>query len=175
MGIVEDLQNSLLRLESVCAALSEQQLQFRPAPEAWSVAECVEHLATTERFILISIRRALQSETATTERSQSAAVKSEWLAQRIAGRQNKVTAPPPAQPAGRYGLWPGSLSEMRQGREKLLELAAQEDASWAAHLSPHPLIGDFNASQWLIFAESHTRRHIAQIEEILADPSFPTA
>lgn len=175
MGVVEELQDSLSRLEILCSALSVEQLEFRPGLETWSIAECVEHLATTERFVMVSIRRALQGEPASDEHRQAAAVKSEWLATRIAGRMHKVVAPPPAQPQGRYGEWPASWNELRQVREKLLELAAREDDSWVSHLSPHPLLGDFNASQWLVFAEAHTRRHLAQIEEILADPKFPTA
>jgi hypothetical protein len=175
MGVVEELRESLARLESLCSTLTVEQLSFRSVPGGWSVEDCVEHLATTERFVLISIRRALQSEAAGAEQQQAAAAKSEWLAARVGGRTRKVMAPPQAQPQGRYGAWPGSWDELRQGREKLLEIASGDNPAWTQHLSPHPLMGDFNASQWLVFAEAHTRRHLAQIEEILADPNFPKA
>lgn len=175
MQFPEGLENTAAQLEALCRPLTVSQAQFRPTPSTWSVDECVEHLVTTDRFTMISIRRALKADLASQAEQMEVAGKSEFLQQRMPSRLRKVQAPPQAQPTGRYGEWPQSLAEFQTARQDLLDLAASADATWEGKLSPHPLLGNFSASQWLIFSATHTQRHLSQIEEVLAHPDFPKA
>ena len=46
----------------VCSTrnLWRAQLQFKPAPERWSVAECLEHIIVVEGLILSNVEKTLQ-------------------------------------------------------------------------------------------------------------------
>ncbi len=47
----EHLEETQQRLLTVTKGLSEAQLNFKPSPESWSIAECVEHLTISEGMI----------------------------------------------------------------------------------------------------------------------------
>jgi len=166
------LQETSLQVEQLCAGLSSEQAGFRPQAERWSVDECVEHLATTERFVSISIRPALLGERASPKAVAETLAKSERFSGELLRRDLKIQAPPPAQPSSRYGPWPGSLAELRLTHQNLMELSLSADESWVARLAPHPLLGNSNAAQWLLFAAAHRERHTKQIEDLLQDPAF---
>jgi hypothetical protein len=34
-------------------------------------------------------------------------------------------------------------------------------------------MGELDAYQWMLFMAAHSKRHLAQIEEVKADPNFP--
>ena len=46
----------------VCSTrnLWRAQLQFKPAPDRWSLAECLEHIVAVEGLILSNIEKTLQ-------------------------------------------------------------------------------------------------------------------
>src|SRR5262245_27206817 len=44
-------ENSKGKLLDAVKELSESQMNFKPTPDRWSVAECLEHVAASEEFI----------------------------------------------------------------------------------------------------------------------------
>jgi hypothetical protein len=38
----------------------------------------------------------------------------------------------------------------------------------------HPLIGEMNGAQWIIFCEYHMHVHLGQLKDIKAAPAFPS-
>ena len=46
-------------LERQVAGLSEAQLQFKPAPDKWSISQCLEHIVLSERMIFDMAKTAL--------------------------------------------------------------------------------------------------------------------
>jgi hypothetical protein len=85
--------------------LSPAQLNFRAAPNRWSIAECAEHIALAE----------------------------DWV-----------------------------LDYVRSGQDDLRH-----------HVAQHPAGYTLDGYQWILLLSAHTQRHVAQIEEVKADPSFP--
>jgi hypothetical protein len=49
--LVQHLENSKAKVLDAVKGLSEAQMNFKPAPERWSVADCLEHIAASEEFI----------------------------------------------------------------------------------------------------------------------------
>jgi hypothetical protein len=54
----EQLSRTGADAAALVAALSEESGAWRPAPQAWSVAECLDHLATADRVYLAAMRPA---------------------------------------------------------------------------------------------------------------------
>ncbi|HXX20754.1 MAG TPA: DinB family protein [Candidatus Acidoferrum sp.] len=154
--------------------LSREQLQFKPAPDRWSVADCLEHLILVEnRRIGEGIPAALQ-QTVDPARRSAYEGRDEELVHLVAGRVQRAQAPEPVRPTGR---WPHDrlIPELEAVRERSADLVAMTQANLRQYFSPHPLFGDLDCYQWLLLVAAHSDRHRAQIEELIASPGFPRA
>src|SRR5277367_2308367 len=59
------LQETRAALLDSTRGLSEPQWRHKPSPEEWSIAECVEHLAIVEGFLLRSLEQMVTAPAAT--------------------------------------------------------------------------------------------------------------
>jgi uncharacterized damage-inducible protein DinB len=171
---VSYLAQSRDKLLRTTRGLSREQLQFKPAPDRWSVAECLEHLIVVEnRRITDGIPATLQQPVDSAKRSAFEG-RDDELVQLVAGRAQRVQAPEPARPTGR---WPHDrlVPEFEAVRKRSTDLAASTDADLRKHFSTHPLFGELDCYQWLLLVAAHSDRHRAQIEEVVASPGFPRA
>jgi hypothetical protein len=151
-------------------SLSRTQLHHRPAPDRWSVAEALEHIIVVEGRVFDRIGAALQQP----PRASESAMQDEHLVQLTAGRTGKLKAPEPLIPSGR---WPEDrlLEEFERVRGRCVEFARTTNIDLRQHGFPHPFFGDLDCYQWLLLVPAHCRRHLAQAEEVMADPNFPRA
>jgi hypothetical protein len=58
-ALADELERAREHLRRLAGPLDEARWAARPAPGRWSVAECVDHLATTSEFYLPRLRRAV--------------------------------------------------------------------------------------------------------------------
>jgi len=171
--LVEHLEASRQALLDSTAGLSKAQWSFKPADDVWSVGECAEHLALAEQLIHGNVVEILQSEPA-----EATAAKEEMVMKGILDRSQKFQAPAPVNPAEKTAdqLWGGkkkaTMKAFSGERAKVLELVA-DAKDLRSYVGPHPAFGELDAYTWLIFLSGHTQRHIAQIEEVKANPGFP--
>jgi hypothetical protein len=169
--LTQHLAETRERLLRRTRGLTPEQLDHKPAPGRWSVAGNLEHLTIAEGRVLPRIEEALRS-------SPDSAKRSAWegrddeLMQTIESRENRVQAPEPVQPKGQWGH--EELFRRLEGvRQRTSEFAATTNAGLRRHFSPHPFFGELDCYQWLLIVGSHVERHRAQIEEVMADASFP--
>jgi|SRR5215472_11988523 len=165
---LEDTRERLLRSPR---SLTPEQLDYKPAPERWSVGEILEHLAIAESRLLPRIEEVLRGSTDPTKRSAWEG-RDEALLQFIASRAPRIQAPDPIQPTGR---WRGEelLGQLEAVRQRTSEFAATTHAELRRYFSTHPVLGELDCYQWLLIAGAHFERHCAQVEEIMADANFP--
>lgn len=156
-------------LESA-AGLSPAQWDFKPASDAWSVAENMEHIVLVERSIqgIIEGMNEASGPLPVGDRREM----DEFILNQIPKRSRKGKAPEQAHPTGR---WSGSeaLQQFVQCREQSTRLLLSRRLR--AHAFPHPLFGPWDGYQWLLAAASHGARHTEQIREVRADQNFPQA
>src|SRR6478672_10029651 len=79
------------------AGLSVAQLNFKPAPDRWSVLECVKHIAISEQGLRHMIDSALQQASNPEKRSEIKAT-DEQVVQMVESRAKKVKTVPPLEP-----------------------------------------------------------------------------
>jgi hypothetical protein len=159
-------------LDSV-SGLSEEQANFKPAPERWSISEVVEHLALTEEGLGQMVREAVASPAASADKLQAAKGGDDKVLAMIPDRSRKAQAPEQFRPTGKFGGFEGALKEFKAKRQANLEYAAANAAKLRQHTQASPFGTDLDAYQWLLFIGAHSKRHTAQIEEIKADAKFP--
>jgi hypothetical protein len=150
--------------------LSPTQFEYKPAPDRWSVAECLEHIAVTEGFILANINNTLQQAGA----SSKSGFGDDGVVGMVVDRTNRIKGPDRLMPTGR---WPHEqlLGEFEVARKRTAEFAAATDAPLREHGFPHPMLGHLDCYQWLLLIGAHGERHRLQAEEVMAHAGFPRA
>ena len=167
--LLQHLGQTRQALIDAVAGLSKAQWAYKPAEDRWSVAECAEHLAMAEQFIHQNIVEVLQSPAV----ADPPPGKEDEILKVIVDRSQKFQAPAPVTPEDRWGgKKKATMKAFKSERDEVLELVTEAE-DLRSYIGPHPAFGDLDAYGWLMFLSGHTQRHIAQIEEVKADPGFP--
>jgi hypothetical protein len=150
--------------------LSEAQLKFKSAPDRWSVAEVLEHIALVEDGIFQNVtNKVMKAPNGAADRDTTKA--DSLVLAAVPDRSHKVKAPPEFVPTGR---WTASeaLDHFLKSREKTIAFL-QSTPDLRAHVLESPLGQPLDAYEWLLFMGGHSARHTKQILEVKADPNFP--
>jgi hypothetical protein len=156
-------------LESV-GGLSPAQWDFKPASDAWSPAENMEHIVLVESGIHAIIEGMKEAPGLPPKGDRREM--DEFILNQIPKRSRKGKASEPACPTGRWS-GPEAVKQFVQCREQSVRLLITRQLR--AHAFPHPLFGPWDGYQWLLAAASHGARHTEQIREAKADRNFPQA
>ena len=151
--------------------LSEAQWNFKPAPDRWSVAQVMEHIAAAEDFIRVNL---VQDKVMTLPagvpgrdvKKIDAAVEA-----MVPDRSRKAQAPDPLVPTNRFGSPEGSLKHFLESRE-ITEQFLRSTAGLRDHVMDGP-VGKMDGYEFVLFIAAHSERHVKQINEVKADPNFP--
>jgi DinB superfamily len=148
------------------AGLSAAQLQFRPAPSAWSVVEVVEHLRLAEPIYWQQLKDAMKAPPSS---QKPAATDADvlWYGIDRTSRQKTEARKSPQDES--IDLSKG-LDAFRKLHGEMLEYTHTTEEDLRGHLVPKE---DVDAYQWILEISAHTQRHILQIREIKANPNFP--
>jgi hypothetical protein len=150
--------------------LSQAQLKFKPAPDRWSVAETLEHIALAEDFIFQNISDKIMKAPAGAATRDTAKADAAVLAM-VPDRSHKAQAPGPLVPSGRWTP-DETLARFEKSRARTIEFL-QSTPDLRQHVIDSPLGQPLDAYEWLLFIGAHSARHTKQIEEVKADPNFP--
>jgi hypothetical protein len=159
-----------LFLDSV-AGLSDAQLNFKPAPEKWSIAEVAAHIALSESFIFQAVDSALKSPAR--EKTADPAKMDEKILAAIPDRSVKSTAPEPLRPNNQFKSAAEAVAAFKSLRDAHIKYLSETQDPLREHFLKSPALGDLDAFQMILFMSAHTERHVAQILEVKASPGFP--
>jgi uncharacterized damage-inducible protein DinB len=169
--LLKNLEESRERLLLMAKNLSREQLHYRPAPDRWTVAECLEHISMVEARVLGAIQKTLEAGPDPSKRSALEG-KDDALIAGVVARVARFKAPEPLVPTGR---WPDDqlLKEFEGTRQQTRAFAASTTADLRHHFYKHPALGELDLYQWMILIAAHCDRHRVQSEEVMASPGFP--
>jgi uncharacterized damage-inducible protein DinB len=168
---IDYMKETKERLIKDVKGLTDAQLNFKASPEAWSVAECVEHIAFSETAIFGMVEGALKVAADPSKRSE-VKVTDDALKGMVTDRSHKVKTQEAFEPKKQFGSFEGSLKAFTAKRDANMEFAktTKEDLrNRYAMLS----FGTIDSYQVLLFIAAHSARHTAQIEEVMATANFP--
>lgn len=152
--------------------LSDAQLNFKPAPDRWSISDCVKHIATTEMFLWQMTDAALKQPADSSKRS-AIKVTDDQVLQMVESRAQKIKTAPPLEPQNSsFKSCPSALSSFYDSRKMLSDFIASTSDDMRDHVVVLPF-GSFDSYQMILFMAAHSNRHTQQIEEVKADPNFP--
>jgi hypothetical protein len=153
------------------ANLSEAQWNFKSAPDRWSVAEVMEHIAAAEDYLRGMIVEKVMTAPPRPAGDDIAAI-DEMVITMIPDRSHKAQAPEPLKPVNRFGSGQGALKHFVESRQQTVDFLNQHD-DLRAHAVDSPMGKKLDAYEWILFVAAHSERHTKQINEVKADPNFP--
>ncbi|HZT39311.1 MAG TPA: DinB family protein [Bryobacteraceae bacterium] len=160
-----------LFLDSV-AGLSSEQWTFKPGPDRWSIADCAEHIALSEDFIMSMIKDKILASPSpagkTTDRT-----KDDRIEAVLTDRSHKAQAPEPLQPSHKFATPQDAVEHFRKARDANIKWIETTNADLRDHIAASRALGDLDAYQWVLYMSAHTMRHTEQINEVKESPDYP--
>jgi len=151
------------------AGLSDAQLHFKPQPDRWSIADCVEHLAAAEDLLFDLVAKGAPNP----DGVPLDPAKYDRLVSAIVDRSRKFSAPPDLRPHAHFASPAAAAQHFRDGRERALTYTRDCTQDLRHLFTPHPVLGEIDCYRCLLLLALHPSRHAAQIEEIRQHPQFP--
>jgi len=165
-------QRLLAHLETTAAWLADEvsgltpaQLEFRLAPNAWTIAQVVEHLVVVAPIYWRDLQTALKEPAG--GRTAMTDVDVLWYG---IDRTHREQAIPTERPTGQLHDMRAALEAYRKHHERLREYIATTRDDLRGHIVQRQ---GCDAYQWALLISTHEQRHIQQIREIKHDPGFP--
>jgi hypothetical protein len=160
------------RLEDAVKGLSDAQLNWKANDSSWSVANCIEHIALSEKGIYDRCIASL-SEPANPARRSEIKFNDEAILKMVENRTFKVKTREALEPKGQFGSGMDALKTFEDRREASIKYMKDTKDDLRNHFVVHPYFGTLDTYQMLLFMSGHSLRHTLQIEEIKANPDFP--
>ncbi|MGH2435945.1 MAG: DinB family protein [bacterium] len=148
------------------SGLTAAQIEFRRAPDAWTIAQVVEHLVVVAPIYWQDLQTALKQPPGDRGSSMTDA---DLLWYGI-DRTRRELAVPTERPTGQLHDLRAALEAYRKFHDRLRLYIATTRDDLRNHLVQRQ---GCDAYQWALLISTHEQRHILQIREIKADPKFP--
>ena len=146
--------------------LSQEQLDFRPSSDAWSVMEVLEHLVVVGPIYWNDLQKALQGRPGKPLRASQDA-DTLWYG---IDRTRRELAIPSERPPGRLHDLKTALQTYGDQHARLIDYVRTTKDDLRSYVVDRQ---QCDAYQWALLISTHEQRHILQIREIKANPAFP--
>jgi hypothetical protein len=167
---INHLKQTQSDLIAAVQGLSEAQLNFKPAPDRWSVLECVQHITISSQGLWQMTQGTLKEANDSGLKSQ---VTDEQLIAMVEDRSTKVQTVEPFRPIhSPYHNLNETLDAFNADRNTLIEYIQSTNNDMRGHIARMPF-GNIDAYQVVLMISAHTNRHTQQLNEVKADPNFP--
>jgi uncharacterized damage-inducible protein DinB len=159
-----ELATSREALLQEAARVSDDSFTASPDADTWSVSEILDHLVASERRVTGLFANAI-AEIPRADNAGSSAQVFEMIrtimAERAGGPLKSTHVPERGQ--SRDALF----AKLNASRSALLaQIDAAEGLDLSAKALPHPMLGDLDLYQWLVFIARHEDRHRLQIARL---------
>lgn len=152
---------------------SDSQLAFRPAYDAWSINQVLQHLMLSDKGVVQYLKKKLQAPSL--PNAGIAAKVRTLLLKAFLRSPLKAKIPGPiVQPIQPMTFWDivKEWNDIRDEMQNVLGQLNESQLDWA--IFKHPVAGYMNVFQLLDFVDYHVRHHRYQIKRIVSAKDFPT-
>ncbi len=156
-------------LDATLAKVTPDRAVVIPDGDKWSIQHIVEHLSMVEGGIAMICSRMIEAAKADGKTSDGSFILSDKFRESLSKHAtSRVEAPERVQPTGDVAI-EASVEKLARSTIALHALRADlETTDVTGQTFTHPFFGPLTATEWLVIAGLHERRHTAQIEGLLA-------
>ncbi|NJO25177.1 MAG: DinB family protein [Bacteroidia bacterium] len=153
--------------------LSEAQLNFKTAPDKWSVKECAVHISLSEEALWQWIEATIKAP-ANPEKRSEIKLTDEQLLAGVTNRDTKVKTSESFEPKNAaWATLEEALTALKESRGKHIAYMKTTTEDLRNHVAMETPLGPLDAYQMVLLLSSHTNRHMQQINEVKQHPKFP--
>ena len=152
--------------------LSVAQLNWKADSTRWSVAQCAEHIALSEKLIW-QWNSSLMAAPATPEKKSDVKITNEQLMAAVVDRSRKGQAPEMLRPGGKFPSTDAAVATFTLRRDSTMNYIRTTNDDLHSHYGVHPAFGTLDCYAMLLMLAGHSERHTLQIDEVKATPGFP--
>ena len=170
--LIDQLKESRAAVQKTVEGLSEKQWNFKPAPEKWSIKECLQHIVLTESYWW-NRADALLKQQANSDKKLGSKIKDQEILTILSGKDQKLQASENFKSL--KNQWKSAeeiLDAFKRQRNGIIKYAKTSTDDMRNYVLKMP-VGNIDAYQMLLYIPAYTKRQTLQIEEIKADPAFP--
>lgn len=159
------------------AVLTEQQLNWQPAPGSWSIGQCLDHLcATTDAYLPPLIAALKNAPDSPVEEIKLGGFASWFFRSFVEPSPNtkRAAAPPKIRPASNVNL--SVLDRFLSGNQACCDLllrASTKNVNRIRFWNPFIPAIRFTVGTGLEIIPAHQRRHLLQAQRVRNSPDFP--
>ena len=164
--LVAHLEMTAAWLADEVANLTPAQIAFHREPNAWTIAEVVEHLVVVAPIYWDDLQAALKQAPG----DRASAMTDDSVLWYGIDRTYREQAIPGERPGGQLRDLRVAMAAYRKYHDRLLQYIKTTDDDLRGHIVARQRC---DAYQWALLISTHEQRHILQIREIKADPKFP--
>lgn len=169
IGMMKDTRNDAI---NATKGLSDAQLNFKVAPEKWSVKECMYHIAGAEKLLWTLFEGTMKAP-ANPEKRSEIKVTDEQLVKMIEDRSVKAQAPEPIQPKNTgFASLGAAVEDFKMNRGAHIKYLKNSTEDLRNHVIQMPL-GWIDCYQLCLMIAAHSNRHTQQLNEVKVNPGFP--
>ena len=171
-GIFARLDETRASLRVAVDAVPPAHRSTRPAADAWSAAEILEHLSLVERRYVVMLGDRVEAARQSGAngqpgvRADAAAALPDTVVAMLADRSTRRPAPDVVVPSGRLEVeeaW--TALDIVRGDLRAL-IAGLGAVAPQAIVADHHRYGALDLAQWVAFLGAHEQRHVAQMREV---------
>jgi hypothetical protein len=178
-AVVDNLNRSDSEAQTLLRGLSDQQANWQPRETAWSIAQCIDHLARSNTQYANALSAALHNVRAKRKLRQGP-IQPGWFTRFFISTlepppRHKLQAPEKIIPASHIGTAEASrsfLSSQEQIRIIVWEGAAL-DLNRIRFRNPFVGFLRFSIGAGLLIIAAHDRRHLWQAQQVRNSATFP--
>jgi hypothetical protein len=185
MSLPQDIASYLAQLDEadraandLVAGLSDEQANWRPhGGAAWSVAQCLDHMATTNMAYLEPLKDAAAAARPDHVPYRTGGFFSKYfLSKTEPPVATKIKAPKKIQPEPKISV-AEALAKFHRSNDAIRQFASDTAGVNLCRVrfkNPFiPLLMNFTVASGLLIIAAHNRRHLWQMEQVLKQPDFP--
>lgn len=179
--ILEGMRAVTADAQKEFGGLNAAQLNWKPAPDAWSVAQCLEHLTKVNTLFFPELERinAGERKNSTWERiSPFTGMIGRWMIKSLdPASQKKLPAPKQGEPSASE-IGADVVQQFVAMQERACELIAGSDGvdlRKTIITSPFMKLITYSLLDGYQIVLVHGRRHMAQAQRVMQAAGFPAA
>lgn len=178
--VIAEAENNSKNARALVAGLNEEQLNWKPAADRWSIAQCLDHLAVTasqfRNYFPNTITRGREKWPTQSNVSYKPTLVGGWLVRQVNPDSGRNLPAP--------GVFRPSTSNINNSLDKFLSsqdefLTAVRDArgidyNKARLRSPVTALMRYSLADAFVVTVLHGRRHLRQAQRVRETPGFPS-
>jgi hypothetical protein len=179
--VLEDLRGVTADAQAEFGAMSAAQLNWKPAPDSWSIGQCFDHLIKVNSQFFPEMERINsggRKNSAWQSISPFTGFIGRWMLKSLDPASLKRLPAPKAGIPSTSDIDPNIIQKFAENQARACALIAGADGvdlKKTILTSPFIKVMTYNLSDGFKIMAIHERRHLGQAHRVAAAPGFPAA